>query len=185
MSLVVKEQEKTVKLVEEGMYPAKCISVIDIGMQEIEFEGDKKEQPKVILQFEIPSIVIEYEKDGEQKSFTKVFSKMYTASFSQNSWLKKHLVSWRGKAFTEQEMQGFDLSAVLGKDCQLQIINETAKNGKVYQNISPLPAIKGFTVDAQSELLLIDLDTATDETIASLPEWIQGKINDSTQKKAD
>ena len=49
--------------------------------------------------------------------------KVYTNSLAKNSHLRKDLESWRGKPFSEAEVEaGFDVEKLLGIDCQLNVI---------------------------------------------------------------
>jgi len=42
-----------------------------------------------------------------------MISKRYTMSLGEQSTLRKDLESWRGKKFTPEELQGFDLNACI------------------------------------------------------------------------
>ncbi|MHA1379626.1 MAG: hypothetical protein ACTSRG_14730 [Candidatus Helarchaeota archaeon] len=44
-------------------------------------------------------------------------------SLHAKATMRKFLESWRGKKFTKEELEGFDLQKILGKPCQLQIIH--------------------------------------------------------------
>ena len=184
MSLIVKEEKKEFKLDEQGLYLAKCISVIELGYQETEYEGRKKQTDQVLLQFELPEMVIAFEKDGEKKSFNRVISKTYTRNIGEKSNLRKDLNRWRGKAFTAEELKGFDLMNVLGKDCQIQIIHET-KNDKTFQKTEILPVSKNHkAIKVENELISFDFDKNTFEDISKLSEWIQIKIKKSSTYEA-
>jgi hypothetical protein len=180
MSLIAKEPEKKAELVPEDIYLAKCISVIDLGKSESEYDGKKNIREQVLLEFEVPEIVIEFEKDGEKKKFNKVLRKFYTNSLSEKASLRADLNRWRKRAFTEEELKGFNLSKVLGVDCQLQVIHET-KDGKTRQKVEVLPAVKGQApIEVENELTLFDFDFPDYlEKIEQLPEWIQDKLKNS------
>jgi len=180
MTLLAKKEEKVYKLVDEGLYVAKCVSVIYLGTQPTEFEGKKSLKPQVMLQFEIPEIVIEFKKDDKLESFNKILSKTYTVSLGDLATLRKDLTRWRNRAFTQEELDGFNLSNVLGKDCQIQIIHEK-KNDKTFQKIEILPVGKGHkSIKVENELLLFDLEENGIEGMLKLPEWMQEKIKKST-----
>lgn len=107
-----------------GVHDAVCAFVEDIGHEHSE-KFDKFVH-KVVICWEINEPM----EDG--RPF--MISKRYTVSLSDKAHLRKDLEGWRGKKFTEQELQGFDLEVLKGKQCQLQIIH-TEKGGKTYANI--------------------------------------------------
>jgi hypothetical protein len=161
--------------ISEGVHCAACISIIDIGVQISEKFGNK--QHKIMITWEFPDEMIEIE--GESKP--RVLSKEYTLSLSEKASLRAHLEAWRGKKFTETELEGFDLKNILGKTCQIQIIH-TEKGGNTYANVAALMALpKGMPqLKPISEVLYFDLSSerALDE-ISTLPEWIQDKVKTS------
>jgi hypothetical protein len=70
--------------------------------------------------------------------------KNYTLSWSEKANLRLDLQSWRGKAFTQEEMRKFDLKNVLGAWCMLNVIERAGQNGKTYSNVdsvAPVPAM--------------------------------------------
>jgi hypothetical protein len=67
--------------------------------------------------------------------------KEYTVSLDRKATLRADLQAWRGVAFTEEELDGFDLENVLGKYCRMQIVHNES-NGKTYANISSIMAMK-------------------------------------------
>ena len=84
------------------------------------------------INFELPNLTKEFKPGEGQKPFS--IGKEYTLSLSSKSNLYKDLVSWRGKPFTEEELEGFDLSKLLGKPCQIQIIHKQGKMGIMQQS---------------------------------------------------
>ena len=123
-----------------GIHRAVCISYVDLGHQESEFNGESKIQNKVILMWELPDELIKTD-DGEKPY---IVSKFYTKSLHEKANMRHDLVAWRGREFTEPELEGFDLDNILGKACQVNIIHET-KNGKVRAKLTAvLPLSKGM-----------------------------------------
>jgi hypothetical protein len=179
MSLTLKEEKKEFKVIEEGLYEAKCVSVVDLGEQETEYKGVIKYKPQVLLEFEIPELVIEYEKDGEKKTFNQLVRKFYTANLGEKSNLRIALNSWRGKAFTEEELQGFNVKKVLGKDCMIQVIHDK-KTDKTKQIINILPVGKKHDpIEVENKLMSFDFDTDDITKLLDMPEWLRDKISKS------
>lgn len=123
-----------------GLHRAVCISYVDVGHQESEFNGETKIQNKVMITWELPDEMIEI--DGEQKPF--IVNKFYTKSLHEKATLRHDLVAWRGREFTPHELDGFDLDNILGKPCQVNIVHDT-KNGKTRAKVTAvLPLSKGM-----------------------------------------
>lgn len=176
MSIVVKESGGTrSEPVEAGTYQARCVGVVDIGVQYNEkFE---KRQEKVILIFELPTERITVE--GEDKP--RWISKRYTANLNDKSNLYRDLCSWRGRPFTEDELHGFSLANVLNAPCVLTIVN-TERGGNKYADINAVSKImKGMEVPPlENEALLFDMEADDAESVfAKLPKWIQELIEKS------
>ena len=61
---------------------------------------------------------------------------------SKKSSLVKDLISWRGRAFTDEELKSFELDNIIGAPCQLSIIHNV-KDDKTYANVDAIvPAHK-------------------------------------------
>lgn len=153
---------------------------MDLGEQYS--EKFKNYSDKVLVIWEIPSQTVTV--DGEEKP--RWLSKDYSASLNEKSNLYKTLVSWRGKAFTEQELSedgdGFDMKSMLGAGCLIQVIVEEKENGPYNQ----ITSVIGFPVGmdapkSQTELMAFDMDAWDNALLEKLPEWIQERIKKSTQ----
>lgn len=181
MSLKLK-RKKAVQIppVEGGTYMAVCIGVVDLGEQyNTTF---KNYSNKLMLLFEIPSETVNI--GGEEKP--RWLSREYTTSLNEKSALYKHLVSWRSKPFSDDELaengDGFDITSMLGQPCTLSVIVNEGANGQYnkIENISAIP--KGIPAPkTESELLSFDMDDRDEDVFAKLPEWIQMKVKKSTQ----
>lgn len=184
MSLKIKKKSgSSVPPMDAGTYPAVCVGIVDLGEQYS--ETFKKYSDKLLVIWEIPSQTIEI--DGEDKP--RWLSKDFSASLNEKSNLYQTLVSWRGKAFTENELtedengfMQFSVLDMLGTGCFLQVIVEE-KNGNSYNRITSvisLPA--GMSAPTtETPLIAFDMDAWDDEVFNSLPVWIQDRIKKSTQ----
>ena len=115
-----------------GSYLARCVRLIDLGTQTTDFQGEVKTARKMLMAFEILDADTRRD-DGEPH----VLSKRYTLSLHEKSALRKDLASWRGRDFTPEELRGFDLRSILGKDAFLSVI-EAVKGDRVYSNIGSI-----------------------------------------------
>lgn len=172
MSMIAKDtQGMSIPLLEPGVYVGICSGLIDLGIQKNEMYNN--ESRKLIIQWTIPGEEVEI--NGEK--IARVMNKQYSFSLNQKSTLRKDLEAWRGKEFTEEELEGFDLLKILNTPCQLQII-EKERVGK--NNVNTISAImsviKGTKVDKlkEEDLIVIDLEEAeTFKKISKVPSWIQ------------
>ena len=121
--------------IEAGMHHAICYGLIDLGTHFDEMY--KKTNHKAMVQWEIPSLRLELTKDNETVNVPRIISKRYTISLHEKSGLRKDLESWRGRAFTADELRGFDLNNLLGVNCNLNIVHQT-RDGKTHANISSI-----------------------------------------------
>lgn len=109
MSLIAKASGGSkFPILEAGSYPAMCYAIVDIGQQYNKTFNNYAQ--KVIFMWELPGEEIEIE--GEMKP--RAISETYTNSLGEKANLRKMLENWRGRAFTQEEMDGFDLRNVLG-----------------------------------------------------------------------
>lgn len=179
MGLIVKvKKSNPIPPIEGGTYPAVCVGIVDLGEQLN--ENYKKYSAKVILIFELPGQTVTV--DGEEKP--RWLSREFTAALGDKANLSAFLTSWRGKAFTDAELEAFDMSEMLGKGCFLQVVKED-KGEKSYNKITAaigLPA--GYSepeINKDTQPILFDMDNWNDEMFSLVPEWIQNKIKKSTQ----
>lgn len=172
MSMVASDNGgQVIEKLENGVYTAVSSAIIDLGLQKN--EQFKKIQRKFMMIWTI--IGEEVEINGEKQPRT--ISKEYSFSLNEKSTLRKDLQAWRGKPFSEEELQGFNILAVLNKACQLQIILEE-KNNKKYNNIAGIMSLpKGSNVPILEDTYYFDMENAeTWENYCKIPNWIQEKI---------
>jgi hypothetical protein len=121
-----------------GPHSGVCVDVVDLGLVETTFNGKTKKSHKCRLVWQ----VAELNQDGKPY----LVQKQYTASLHEKAALRLDLQSWRGRPFTEQEAQGFDVEVLIGKACLLNV-QHVDRNGSTYANVTgvmPLP--KGMPV---------------------------------------
>ena len=127
-----------------GPNPAVCIKIIDLGTQDGDYKGKKNRKRKMSIGFEMFSD----ERMTDDRPF--IVSKTYTWSMSDKSGLRKDLESWRGREFNDADFDaktGFQINAILGKPCLLNIKHETKADGNVRAHIDSISRLpKGMTV---------------------------------------
>lgn len=172
---VAKQHESTYTLVPPGTHPARCYGMVSLGTQ-IPLNPQYKPSFKVIVLFEFPNEQIEIQ--GVRKPMgTTVFLNVYLGSPTKPSNTAKFLTAWRGREFTKEELEGFDLAKVVGAPCLLNIVHQSkdGKNRESVASISPLP--KGMTMPPQvNPSVVYEIEQGRDAAFQSLPEWQQKMI---------
>jgi len=164
-----------------GLHQAICYRFFDLGTHFNETFGKKAR--KVLLMWELPEQRIGIERDGETLDLPRATSKQYTLSLHKKANLRHDLESWRGKQFTAGELQGFDLTKILGVNGTLQMIHVT-KGDKTYSNISNvLPLVQGEQQAPENPINYFSFDEHT-ELPENTPDWIAGIIKNSDEWKA-
>lgn len=160
--------------ISEGTHLAVCNMLVDLGMQKSETYGTSSR--KVLIGWEIPDETIQLD-DGP---VPRNISQRYTASLNEKAILRRDLAAWRGRDFTDEELAAFDLKAIVGKSCFINVIHKSY-NGKTYANIQNVMALpRGTAPGKLSEPpIVFDLDTAPLEDIEKLPKWIADIIKKS------
>lgn len=164
--------------VSEGLHQAICSAVVDLGMQP---GSDMYPQPKrqVYLRFDCVDEMVQFEKDGVQQSGPARCGATYTLSLGDKSKLRPLLESWRGKKFTEQELEGFDISKLLAVPCQIQVLH-AHKGGKTYANVQTIvPWPKGVDKPkAPVDAVIYSPSEPDPNAWDKLPQWLQTKIQE-------
>ena len=162
--------------VEPGTHLATCIKVVDIGTQYGEYQGKPTARRQVILEWELPNELVE---SGEAAGQPLTIRKFYTASLNEKATLRHDLVNWRGRDFTPEELNGFELSNVLGIPC-LVTVTETDSGGRKITGVTKPP--KGTKMPQQvNPSVSFDLDEFDGAVYQSLSEWLQETIAKSPE----
>lgn len=176
---------KDFKKVPPGCHFAICNMVVDLGIQEVTFKGDTKQQHKVYLRWEVPDERVTWtDKEGNEKEGPCSIGATYTLSLSEKSKLRPLLENWRGKLFTAQELRGFDITTIAGKCCQVMVQHETGADGKTYAKVNGVMGTskdqkeRAKTAKSEVGVLVFSLDEPDPETHEKLPNWIKEKLAD-------
>ena len=165
----------------EGLHQGICYAVYDLGTEHS--ERFNKDIHKVIIIWELPDERIDIEKDGIEKNLPRAISKRYTLSLHEKATLRKDLETWRGRAFTNEELMGFDLTKLLGINCNLQVIH-THKDDRTYANISTVIPLTDGQEKKQPENPISYFSFEDEMEIPNeTPGWIQDIIKTSDEWK--
>src|SRR6516164_6757425 len=109
----------------EGIHPAVCVDVIDLGLVESEFQGQRRLVHKVRVFFETE------QRNEEGKNC--IISKTFTASLHPKAKLADFLSKWRGRPVVPGE--SIDLAKLIGANCTLVISHQQNLVGRTYASI--------------------------------------------------
>ena len=153
-----------------GVHKARCVRIIDLDTQKNEYQGQISWKRQVLIIWEVPE-----ELDSKNEPMT--ISKWYTLSLHDKSTLGGDLTSWRGRAFTETEKQGFDITKLSGVACNLNVVE--GKTGKPKIS-SVMPLSKKDTIAEQFHPTLVfsldDFQSGKKETFNQISEGIRNII---------
>ena len=154
---------------DEGTHLAICDAVIDVGLQTTPWGAD---QEQVWLRFEVPAERISFIKDGLEVDAPQVVWTRYNKTLTKKANLRKDLEAWRGREFTAEELDGFDLFSLAGKPCLLTVVHNQAKD-RTFANVSAVTKIlKGQQVPAMENDPIKFSPDDTDQ-FDDVPEWLQ------------
>ncbi len=176
--IIAKESGEDFVLAPEGTHVAICIGVVDLGTQRGEYMGKPTLRRKVRVTWELPDECLTAE-GGEARPM--MVAKQYTLSLSEKAALRHDLESWRGRAFTEAERAGFDISKLATVPCLVTIVHEK-KSDKTYANIKGVTKIPKGTTPPKSPFnqpIVFAIEDGRNSPIyKALPEWLQKKIGE-------
>jgi hypothetical protein len=174
MPLILKESGgKKYDPIPAGTHQAVCYRIWDLGTQTSQW-GKKRQ---IRIAWELP----EQRMEIEGVDLPKTMSRPFTNSLHKKSILRPFLEGWRGKQFTSDELEGFDLSNIIGVNCMLQVMHKQVGEN-TYANITAaMPLMSNFKeLQPENKPFCWSLEDGTpipDET----PEWIVKIIEESEE----
>lgn len=180
----------TVTPIVDGEYGAVLFQIIQIGYQKFSKDGKEWYSPQIMIGFEIPDLTYDT-KDGP---VTQIKSSTYFLSLNESRnnqiGLREIVDGLRnGVAWTEEELEKFDIAQYMGRPCKIAISGVESK-GKVYSNITGISAVDQvegarLMLNSKRPQIFVTVDDFSDEmALATLPNWIQDKIRSSREYQA-
>ena len=171
--------------VPQGTHLAICNMVVDLGLQESTFDGKTSLKHQAYVRWELPKKRMEWtDADGKNQEGPMVIGKTYTISLHEKANLRKDLESWRGKAFTPDELEGFDLFKLLGVGCQVSVMHKDKQGGGFYANVATVAGWPdGLPSPDNVECPLLKYSDDDTGQLPDLPERLRNKI--AAQKKVE
>lgn len=171
MAVMAKKTGGTRVNVPDGLHPAICIGVYDVGTHLSAKWGNWSKQ--VLIVWELPE-----QKMNDGRPLT--ISRQYTCSLHAKAGLRADLEKWRNKPFSEEEVVGFDLIKLLGKSCQLQVMNKRV-DGETYSNVAGIMMANGKKFTPTNPLRSYSQEDNGRTIPDGTPEWIVKKIKASQE----
>jgi hypothetical protein len=179
---------KQFQIAPAGTHLARLYRIIDLGTQMREFEGKVTMNQKAKFFFEL------HGEDADGKPLLTsdgkplIQSKEYTVSLNEKANLRRDLEAWRGKAFSEEELKGFDLKNILGHFCMVNI-SHREKGDLTYadlKGISAVPSIykKQGLPEGINTTMLFSLKNFDQNMFDSLSENIKETIRKSPEYRS-
>jgi hypothetical protein len=174
-----------------GVHIARCVGVIDLGTQTVEFQGQSKDMHKLQIQWEVlgedeAGVPMTIDIDGKDMPLT--ISKRYTLSLHEKASMRRDLEAWRGKPFDADDLKGFDVAKLLGAYCMLNVVEQEGGNGKTFaniQSITPLPReLAKHKPPGVHPLISFDVDNPDMAVFGSFYEKLQETIRASAEWRA-
>ena len=184
--MLLKKDEKSFEILSEGQHLLICYLIADLGDIPESYQGQTpKPTRKILFGFEAPGTQITIEAVPERLRHSEEF----TASLNSSANLRKALIGWKGANFTQAEdEEGFDPFSMLGKAVIGTIIHKKAlSSGKERAEVAawaPVPEGTEIPEAPENKLIKFSWDHFNRDTLLALPDWIQKKIQESSQYKA-
>ena len=91
---------------------------------------------------------------------------------------------WRGNALTKNDLNNFDITDLIGKDCMISVLHKVSASGNDYAQIGNVNAIgKGVSCPKQinKSFIFNYEDNFNSDWLDQQPEWIRDQIKSSDE----
>jgi hypothetical protein len=179
MPLKLKDAKKgSGTLAPAGSHPARCFQIIDMGTHTDDGAFGVQTNRKIRFSWELPDELHVFDEKKGPQPFS--VHRMVNFVIAPRSNFQKMLESWRGRAFTEEELENFEIKKVLGATCMITVVH-TVKTGATYANVDsvvPLPAKwKAIMAAPVNPPVYYEIEMGKNAIFQSLPEWLRMQIS--------
>ncbi len=158
---------------EEGSYKARLLSIVHLGVQKGEFNGEVSYKDQLLAQFEL---VDELMPDGRPV----VRGKRETNSMGKRANFTKLVQALGG------DEDGTDLSELLGEPLMLSIGKTATGNSKISSYSKMREKDKQGLAPLMGEpKLFLDVDQISDKELAAMPDWLRKIINERVKEEPE
>jgi hypothetical protein len=164
--------------IEPGVYPARLVQLIDLGLQaQKPYQGkDKPPAQKIMLTYELVDEFMRDEEGGDILDKPRWISETlpFYGLFADKAKSTQRYLAFDPK----QEWEG-EFAKAIGMPINVAVVNNM-KGEKVYDNVATISAMRPRDAQQCPELVnptkVFDLDTPDLEVFNSFPKWIQEEI---------
>ena len=178
MGIMAQAQGTTTEreLIPAGLHRAVCVNVLDLGSH-LDTKWNKV-KPLVRITFELSDVRCEFEKDGEVKDLPRLIGKQYMLSLCDRANLRKDLQAWRNKAFTSEELAGFDLATLLGVPCMINVEHYNGHDKKQHAGIGSIVGLaQGMQAPApEGEVYFYSIGDHGRDFPETMPSFLKDKV---------
>lgn len=161
-----------------GVFPARLVQLIDLGLQnQREFKGKAKPPvQEIMLTYELVDEFMKDEDGNDVEDKPRWISETlpFYGLFADKAKSTQRYLAFDPK----QDFEG-DFTQCVGLPINVTLVNNQ-HDGKVYTNVAAIAAMRPKEAAACPELInpskVFDLDDPDMEVFNALPEWIQTKI---------
>lgn len=170
------------KNIEAGVYPARVVQIIDFGLQpQKPYKGqDKPPCQEIGLTYEL---VDEFMKDEEGNDIEDKPRWISETLPFYGLYADKAKSTQRYLVFDPKQEWDGDFANAITLPCNVTIINNPGSNGKVYDNVASIAAMRPRDAASCPPLVnkpkVFDLDNPDMEVFNSFPKWIQEKLSNN------
>lgn len=161
-----------------GSHIARCVRLIDLGTQFGEYQGKPNAARKIVISWELPQALMT---EGTFAGQPFIVGKWYTASIGEKANLRKDLVNWRGREFTDDELKGFDIKKLLGVPCLLSLTPNEKNKVRVTGIMKPPQGTQCPAQINPSLYFSLERDEFSQATFDGLSEYWQTEIKKSPE----
>lgn len=179
MSLKLSDAKSQGPVAPAGNHIARCYSVVDLGTHTEEGVYGVKANRKIRVSWELPDELHKFKEDRGEEPFS--VHKTYNFVMGEKATLRKDLEAWRGKAFTPQEMDSFELKNLLGTACMVNVTHAEKANA-TYANVDGVSAIPKALKDVVKQKpqhntsVYYEVSMGQGKEFDALPDWMKQMI---------
>jgi hypothetical protein len=166
-------------------YDCWCYGSVEMGTQDGEYQGEATVAKKIRLFFEIPELLITYEKDGKEVTAPQVINVEYTNSNGKKAKIKPILEAWTGKSIDDIDL----VTDLIGRPARIGVVHKTSAKGSVYANIATIAKAKDKDVKALPPMhnpamgFCVDDHGFESDEFKAVYEWLRKDIMKSHEYK--
>jgi hypothetical protein len=172
---------------EEGLYPARLVQVIDLGLQPRSFKGEDKEpQQQIMLTYELCGEFLLDEDGQPQPDKPRWVSE--TMGLNKPN-VEKAKSTKALKALDPANKVEGDFTKLLGAPVMVNIAQNPSKTdpSKIYAKVTGLAPMRAKDVINLPDLVnsprMLDLDSPDKAVFDELPDWVKTKIREGLEYK--